>query len=183
MRAQQDVGILLDEEGVLHVARRVLGREVQRREDVPVVLDLGTVGHGVAQAREDLDDLVLDERDGVARAKVLGRAGTGHVPDGLVTLGGGVAQLFAQRVDALGRLLLEAVELLSQLALELGSHRLELLHQGVQFALLAENLDAELFELGGSLGFEFLHTSEEFIDFVDHILSVFLFCVLLKNTL
>ena len=61
MCAQQDVGILFDEERVLHVARRVFGREVERREDMPVVLDFGSVGHGVAQAREDLDDFVPDE--------------------------------------------------------------------------------------------------------------------------
>jgi hypothetical protein len=41
-------------EGVLHVARRVLGRHVQRVEAVPLVLDLRPLDDGEAHAREDL---------------------------------------------------------------------------------------------------------------------------------
>ena len=53
--AQHDIAgdvllVLLDEEGVLHVAGRVVGSEVQRTEYVPVVLNLGTIGDGKAQA-------------------------------------------------------------------------------------------------------------------------------------
>ena len=51
VRAQQDVGILFDEERVLHVACRMFGREIERREDMPVILDFGAVGDGVAQPR------------------------------------------------------------------------------------------------------------------------------------
>ena len=181
VRAQQDVGVLLDEERVLHVACGVLGREVERREDVPVVLDFGSVGHGVAQAREDLDDFVPDECDRVARAEALGRAGARQVVRGGRPVRRGVLQLFAQGVYPLRGLLLEAVELLAQFAFELGSHRLELLHQCVQLALFAEHPDPEILDFGGRLGFELFDSSEEFIDFVDHILPVFLFFLLLEE--
>ena len=181
MRAQQDVGVLLDEERVLHVACRVLGREVQGREDVPVVLDLGSVGHGVAQPRKDLDDLVFHQRDRVARTEVLGRAGARQVARRRGLVGRGVLQLLAQRVDALRGLVFETVQLLAQFAFQFGGYRLELLHQGGQLAFLAEDPDAELLDFGGGFRLKLLDTSQEFIDFVSHILIVFLFCLLLND--
>ena len=179
MRAQQDVGILFDEERVLHVARRMFGREVERRENVPVILDLGPVGDGVAQPREDLDDLVLDDRDRVARPQLLGRTGTGHVFGRSAVVGDRVLKLLAQGVYAVEGRDLEFVELLPHFALEFRGHRLELFHQGVQFALLAEHFDAELLDLGRCLRFELFDTSEKFIDFVGHILIVYAFSVFL----
>ena len=181
VRAQQDVGVLLDEERVLHVARGVFGREVQGREDVPVVFDLGSVGHGVAQPRKDLDDLVFHQRDRVARTEVLGRAGARQVARRRGLVGRGVLQLLAQRVDALRGLVFETVQLLAQFAFQFGGYRLELLHQGGQLAFLAENPDAELLDFGGGFRLKLLDTSQEFIDFVSHILIVFLFCLLLND--
>ena len=103
---------------------------------MPVVLDLRAVGHRVAQTREDLDDLVLDQRDRMARTEVFGRSRAGQVLlRGPVVLGG-VLQLLAQRVDPFRGFGLQAVELLSEFALHFGSDALELLHQGVQFAFL-----------------------------------------------
>ena len=172
---EQYVGVLLDEERILHIACGVLGREVQGREYVPVVLDFGAFGDGIAQTREDLDDLVSHERYGVSRSYVVGRAGTGH---GLEVGGFGDGGL--QGVDTLLRGGFEGVETLPYFAFVFGGDALELLHQGVQLAFLAEDLDAELFEFGGCFRFELFDTSEEFIDFVDHILFVFLFSLLLK---
>ena len=148
---------------------------------MPVVLDLRTVGHGVSQPGKDLDDLVLDQRNRVARPEVSGRSGARQVvrPGGVVRRG--VLQLLAQGVDALRGLVFEAVQLLSQLAFELGGNRLELLHQGGQLAFLAEDFDAEILDLGGGFGLKLLDSSEEFIDFVGHILLVFLFCLLLRD--
>ena len=40
--AEKDIGILHDKEGILHIAGRVLRREVQGGEDMPVVLDFRT---------------------------------------------------------------------------------------------------------------------------------------------
>ena len=46
----------------------MIGRDVQRLEVVPVVLDLGTLGYAVAHPREHVDDPVLDERERMERA-------------------------------------------------------------------------------------------------------------------
>ena len=47
----------------------------------------------------------------------------------------------------------------------------------------AEHPDAEILDFGGRLGFELFDTSEEFIDFVDHILPVYAFSVFFGGTL
>ncbi len=54
MGAQQ--ATVTEIEGVVHGARRVVRREVERLEVVPVVLDLRTVGQLIAQPPEDLGD-------------------------------------------------------------------------------------------------------------------------------
>ena len=148
---------------------------------MPVVLYFRTVGHGIAQPRKDLDDLVLHQRNRVARTEVLGRTGTRQVARRRGVVGGGVLQLLAQRIDTLRGLVFEAVELLPHFALEFGGYGFELLHQGGQLAFLAEDFDAEFLDFGGSFRSKLLDTSQEFIDFVGHILIVFLFCLLLKD--
>ena len=60
-------------------AARVVGRGVQRLEVVVVGLDLGALRHRVAQAQEDLGDLVDDAVDEMARAHLLGAARQRHV--------------------------------------------------------------------------------------------------------
>ena len=46
MRSNVEPGLaVVDVERVVHVARRVAGREVERAEVVPVVFDLGALGH------------------------------------------------------------------------------------------------------------------------------------------
>ena len=126
-----------DEERVLHVAGRVLGREVQRREDVPVVLDFGAVGHGIACREKDLDDLVSDQRNRVARGGVrpsrrVQVARRGHL------VGRGSSP--APRSDTLRCGAFESVELLAQFALELRATVLNSSISAVQFAFLAQNL-------------------------------------------
>lgn len=69
VRAEQHVRRTLDEECVLHVARRMVGSEVQSREHVPVVLHFRTVGNRESETREDRDNLIADKRDGMACAK------------------------------------------------------------------------------------------------------------------
>ena len=69
----------LDVQRVLHRARGVVGRDVERLEVVPVVLDLGALGHAEPEAREHADDLALDDRERVQRA---GPAGGGPAARG-----------------------------------------------------------------------------------------------------
>ncbi len=59
------LGADIDPEGVLHVGGGVVGGVTQPAEVVLLELDLWPVVHGKAEAREHVDDLVADERDGV----------------------------------------------------------------------------------------------------------------------
>ena len=73
-------GLLISEdEGVLRIARGVVGWEVERLEVVEVGLDLGTKGDGVAEALEDADDLGGGADEGVLGAEAWGDAGEGYI--------------------------------------------------------------------------------------------------------
>ena len=99
--AQQDVGVLLDEEGVLHVARGVELRNVQALEALVVRHDLGVILHREAHRLEHLLALALHQRDRVIR------------PAGHVRRHGNVK--FGQGVDfALQFLCLERFQLFRQ---------------------------------------------------------------------
>src|SRR3546814_6492308 len=74
MRAQQPA--IAEVKGVVHRARRVVRREVQRLEVVPVVLDLRAVGQLVAQAAEDVGDALdraADRMQAAARGVAAGQ--------------------------------------------------------------------------------------------------------------
>ena len=62
----------LEEEGVVHLARRMASREIQRGEIVIVGLDVRPFGDGEAEIAEDRGDLVDDLADRVDAA-ALGR--------------------------------------------------------------------------------------------------------------
>ena len=62
------VGAGREVEGVVLLAGRVLGRNVERREVVEVVLDVGAFGDGEAHVAEDRDDLVQHLADRVDTA-------------------------------------------------------------------------------------------------------------------
>ncbi len=61
--------IVGDVEGVLHVAGRMVARDVERLEVVEVVLDLRTFGHPETEAGKDGDDLLGHQGDRVFRAR------------------------------------------------------------------------------------------------------------------
>src|SRR6266700_1996271 len=96
----------LQRHAVLHGAGRVVGREVQRLEVVPVGLDLGPLGDAVAEADEDVDDLVGGAADRVDRPAGWDAAGQGDVDAlGLQQRGGeGGLQVGAGLVAALAAL-------------------------------------------------------------------------------
>ena len=62
----------------------------------------------------------------------------------------------------------EGVETLPYFAFVFGGDALELLHQGVQLAFLAEDLDTELLHFGRSLGAELLDALQQLVDSVNH---------------
>ncbi len=144
-----------DEEGVLHVAGRVVRREVQRFEDMPVVLHLRAFGDIVADLAENVDDFLADDGNRMPGAEFHRVGGHGQVVPGRRG-GGRRADAFLQRLDALGRLLLEQVELLAELALHLGRDRPEFFKKAGHGTLLSEEMDA------GFLNFLFGRTLEGF---------------------
>ena len=95
------VVVHVDVEGVLHRARRVVGRVVQRGEVEPVVLDLRAVAHVEAHAAEDLLDALPRQADGVQPALPARAAGQRHVQClGLqLALQLGIGQRLAARVE------------------------------------------------------------------------------------
>jgi len=82
MRAQQAAGpalVGIDPERIVHGARRMVRRKIQRLEVVPVVFDLGTIGELVTKAREDPGDAVEGTRDRMQASAFGAPARQGHV--------------------------------------------------------------------------------------------------------
>lgn len=102
------VGVLLNEEGVLHVAGWMVGGKVHLGEHVQVVLRLGSVGKNEAHAREYVDYLVGHNRQRMARAKLHGVRRARKV-DGFA-LGLGVVILLLKGVYAVDGGLLQLVD-------------------------------------------------------------------------
>ena len=97
-RSSGDTRLAVEQEGVLRVARRVVGREVQSLEVVEVVLDLRAVGDRIAHAQEDALDAAADDRDRVQPAgRAWRRPGSVDVHRGRAVAGGGLAALELRR--------------------------------------------------------------------------------------
>ena len=73
------VALDVDVKRVLHRARRVVGRVVQRGEAVPVALDLGAIGHIKTHAGENLLDALHREADRMQTTLTPPAPGQAHV--------------------------------------------------------------------------------------------------------
>jgi hypothetical protein len=150
------IGVPRQVERVLHLPRRMIGRDVEGGEVVPVVLDVGTLGPGEAHLAEDRGDLVHHLADRMQRALVL-RARRQRDVD---LLGGqargerGTAEQALARVERRFDLALELVDPRAEFLARLGGHAAQGLHQAGDAALLAEHGHARLLErrqVGGLL--------------------------------
>ena len=174
MRAQHDVGVLLYEEGVLHVARGMVGGEIQRREDVPVIFHLGSVGDGEAKAREDVDNFVLHDGERMARAERGGVGRAGEVEAAVVVLLGCHASAQLREFFLQGRL--QLVKLHAYFPLLVGCHVAEFRHQAVYHAFLAQIFYAQLLKRLRVGGFQSRHLAEQRLYLLfQHKYAVFLF--------
>ncbi len=113
-------------ERVLHIARGMLGRHVQRVEAVPLVFDLRTFDRREAHTREDLLHAVANERQRMAVTEGRFAAGQGDV-DGVSRLRGCLAR-FKVGGPAFLELLLQGIGELAELALVRGRRRREAFH-------------------------------------------------------
>ena len=145
----------------------MLGRKVERREDMPVVLDLGSLGHRIAQPREYVDDLISHQRDRMSAADAVGRAGTGHVDTGS---GGFRAVLHFGLVARyrFGDRVFQRIDPLAEFLFQFGSHLLEFLEKLVHLAFAAEHADSEFLDFRLGFRSELLDPFQQAVYFVNH---------------
>src|SRR5690606_30316791 len=62
--------LFLDKESILHITRRVLRWKIQGREVVPVIFDLRSFGNDKTEFLKNLNDLLADQRQRMARAQL-----------------------------------------------------------------------------------------------------------------
>ena len=171
MRAQDDV--VLDVEGVLRVARRVVLREIEQLEVVVVVLDLRALDHVKAHAGEHVDQLILHEGDRVhaAQRRVLARFGD---VDGLACELLFLLELFdfaVQRVELRGELFAHLVDHLAGLRAHVRGELAHRAQQHRQVALLAQQLQAQRVKTG-LVADRFERSGGLFLDFAQLLLHI-----------
>ena len=166
VRAQDHIGMRFHEESVLHVACRMIFGKVHCAKHMPVVFDLRTVGERKAHASEDVDDLLLHERERVACSQSDGVGRARQVQCGVIVLRR--RQLLLQGVETVLERRFELVEVDAHLLLLVGSHVAELRHKLVHLSFLAQEFEAQLFELLFVLGLQLSHAAEQCFDFFYH---------------
>ena len=134
--------MLADEEGVLHIAGRVIGSKVHLSEHVEIVFHLRAVSKDETHAGENVDNLVGDDGERMACTQLDG-VGCAREVDSLVASLLGLA-LLTQLVDALSSKCLEFIDLHADGLLLVGSHIAEVVHQGCNLTFLAEIFQSEL---------------------------------------
>ena len=151
----------------------MVGREVQGLEYVIVVLNLGTLRYVVAEFAENVHNLLTHngyrmagpQRQGVAgHRQVLFGEGRYHrfLRGGLELLDAGRCRFF------------EFVQALAILAFELRRHRAEFVHEGGNFALLAQKTDTGFFHFLGGGRFELFQLFENLFNRFFHAYFFFL---------
>ena len=155
---------LLYKEGILHVAGWMVSSEVKHGKHVLVVIHLRTLEQGKAHAAEDVDNLVLDYCQWVACTQSYRIGSTGQVD--VIARRFGLFHLLLQAIDLGEGSLLQFVNLDTHLFLLVAWHIAEVGHEGVDFTLLAEILDAKLFYLFSVLCCEGIHFLQEFFNFL-----------------
>lgn len=148
--------LFLDEESILHIACGVVGREVEGREEVPVIFDFDRFGDGEADAGENLDNLIHHDGEDVAATDFGEIDGHGQVVDILK-----LRTLFNKRLKFLEFVLSGDFELVDQLSHHLFlivRESLELIEEVADDPLFAQVLDTELFNFG-SLIFKLFNIS------------------------
>ena len=169
--------MLFDKERVLHVACRMVFREVHRREYVPVILYFRAVSHGEPQASEYVNDFLLDERERVAAPQLDGIRCTCQVQrTGVFVM---ATHVLAQAVDLFLRSVFQLVEFHADFALVAGRHGTEVRHEVIDYSFFAQVFDAECFYLFFVVSAQRFDFVEQRFDFLYHVF----FCLYSRNSL
>ena len=138
--------VRLEKERIVHVARRMPGREVELGEIIVVALDVRPFGDGKAHVGEDRDDLVhhLAQRVDAAGLDARQTDGEGHVLSLALELGleRGLFQDRAPRPERFRHLILERIDRRAMRPALVGRELAERREQRGDRALLAERADA-----------------------------------------
>ena len=154
---------LLDEEGILHVTGWMIGCKVEHSEHVLVVVNLRTLIEGESHTAEDVDDLVLynSQRMACTQSHRISRTGQVDVVAACVSL----FHLLLESVDLGKSSLLQFVDFDTNLFFLVAWHIAEVGHEGIDFTLFAEILDAKLFYFFCVLSSQRIYFFQEFFYF------------------
>ena len=159
------VRLLINKEGVLHVAGGMVHGKVQGRKHMVVVLDFGPFHDSETQMRKNLVDVAADNRQRVTRATHLaGRHA--HVEASIVSaLAFKLLQLFFNLVlnDVL-----QFVQSHAHLLSELGRHGLEVGKKSRNHTFLAQIGNAEILQSLFTFSLEITHLRQYFFYFLFH---------------
>ena len=169
--AQDNVGVALDEEGVLHIARRMVVGKVHAAVHVPVVLHFGSFGQRESQSAEDVHNFVAYDGEGMACSQMDGVGRAGEVDAG--TLLAACGRLALESVYLVQGCRLELVDAHAHLFLLCCGHASEVVHQGGNLAFLAQVLDAQGFGFLGVGSLQGLYLGHQFLDFFYHLVMRF----------
>ncbi|MNV54094.1 hypothetical protein D3C71_1462660 [compost metagenome] len=152
MRAQQ--AAIAEIEGVVHRARRVVRREVQRFEVVPVVFDFRAFGELVTEAAEDLGDALQGTGHRVQATALFATAGQGDVDRfrGQARVQRSVFQHGLAITQRAGQRVTGTVDGFAGGFALIGWQATELLELGGDAAVLAQQGHAQDFQRVGALG-------------------------------
>ena len=154
---------LLNEESILHIAGWMISGKVEHGENMLVIVNLWTMIEGKAHARENVDNLILDNCQWMTGTESYRVGGTCQVNiiAGCISL----FHLLLESVDAFCNSLLQLIDLYTNCFLLVGWHCAEVGHKGINRALLAQILESELLYFFCILSRKSAHFLQEFFYF------------------
>ena len=154
---------LLDEEGILHVTGWMIGCKVEHSEHVLVVVNLRTLIEGESHTAEDVDNLVLYDSQWMTCTQSHWISCTGQVD--VIAACVSLFHLILESVDLGKGSLLQFVDFDTNLFFLVAWHIAEVGHEGIDFTLFAEILDAKLFYFFCVLSSQRIYFFQEFFYF------------------
>ena len=146
--------VVLQPEGILHVTRRVIVRDIQRLETKILRLDLGPGQYRKPHPLKDILQFHLGERDRMQRSKAASGPGSGKVQRGCLLVWRRGAGLLTCLLNGLGGEIFQLVEPDPELLFLFGRKTAKVgpFGQRGDTPLAAEVMDTDLLNIGRALG-------------------------------